>query len=96
MRAAFATIATAFVIAAPGAADAATCATEPVTARGEPARFEWLAKTQARANWRRKVRAMPNLGAPYAQWPLAEAATERCIRAERTIYCIFTGLPCRT
>ena len=75
-------------------ANARSCAAEPVTARGEVAATEWLAKLKARANWRRKVRAMQGLGASYADWSKAEAATERCIATERSVYCIFTGLPC--
>ena len=38
-------------------ATAATCADQPVTARGDPSRFEVLAKAKARGNWRAKVRA---------------------------------------
>ena len=44
-------------MAAPAAA--ATCADRPVTARGDPSRFEVLAKAKARGNWRAKVRALP-------------------------------------
>ncbi|MEQ1716493.1 MAG: hypothetical protein ABL907_10995, partial [Hyphomicrobium sp.] len=55
-------IASAFLIQA-GAASAASCASEQIEARGEQSRFLWLAKTKARANWRRKVRTNPALGA---------------------------------
>jgi hypothetical protein len=76
-------------------AAAKTCAAAPVSARGEPSRLLWIAKTQARANWRRKVRAMTGLGVAFENWKAAEEATERCIRTESTSYCIFTGIPCR-
>ena len=48
-------------LCAPGApAHAATCADRTVQARGEPSRFEALAKAKARGNWRAQVRAMPS------------------------------------
>ena len=47
---------------------AATCADRPVSARGDPSRFEVVAKAKARGNWRAKVRAMPTLGAAYADF----------------------------
>lgn len=77
-----------------GEAVARTCAPEPVTARGEPARFTWQARTQARANWRRKVRSISALGVDYADWGHAAEASERCITTESFVYCIFTGRPC--
>lgn len=72
-----------------------SCSGKSVSARGEPARFLWVAKTQARANWRRKVRAISGLGIAYENWKDAEEATERCIRSEKSSYCIFSGVPCR-
>src|SRR5215471_10835984 len=57
---------------------AATCADLPITARGDPSGFEILAKAKARGNWRAKVRAMPDLGAAYADWYKALAADYRC------------------
>ena len=60
---------------------AATCADQPVTARGDPSRLEVLAKAKARGNWRAKVRAMPALGAAYADWYKAQAADYRCEEA---------------
>ena len=75
-------------------ARSATCASTPVEARGEPSRFVWLAKTKARSNWRRKVRAMPGLGSSYANWARAEATEERCLTGPLGTLCIFTGTPC--
>ena len=75
-------------------ARAATCAGSPVEARGEPSRFEWLAKTKARANWRRKVRLTPGLGNTFANWAHAENTEERCLTGPAGTLCIFTGLPC--
>jgi hypothetical protein len=54
-----------------------------------------MAKLKARANWRRKVRAMSGFGPAYANWQSAENATERCVRSERATFCVFTGIPCR-
>lgn len=73
---------------------AATCATEPITARGETSRYEWLAKTKARANWRRKVRATPGLGSAYDNWYAATDTQERCLSGKAGTLCIFTGRPC--
>ena len=72
----------------------ATCAGSPIEAHGESSRFEWLAKTKARANWRRKVRATPGLGAAYANWAHAGNTEERCLTGPAGSLCIFTGLPC--
>lgn len=74
---------------------AETCALAPVTARGEQARFMWLAKTKARANWRARVRAMPALGTTYANWAQAKDTVERCLEGPKGVVCIFTGTPCR-
>jgi hypothetical protein len=76
-------------------AHAVTCAIDPVAATGEPSRFIWLAKTKARANWRRKVRSLPQLGAPYAVWAQADYTTERCVTGPKNTVCTFTGTPCR-
>ena len=62
----------------PTPAVAATCADKAVTARGDPSRFEVLAKAKARGNWRAKVRAMPALGAAYADFNKALPADYRC------------------
>lgn len=75
-------------------ASAETCAPAGVTARGEPARYEWLAKTKARANWRRRVRETTSLGTDYANWALARETTERCLSGPSGVVCIFTGTPC--
>lgn len=83
------------LIAGSQAALAATCGPDQVSAKGEPSRFSWLAKTKARANWRRKVRAMPGLGPAYATWAQADDTTERCLSGPKTTVCIFTGTPCR-
>ena len=84
------------VLAAPPSAEAAkTCSDVAVSARGEPANFMWLAKTKARANWRRKVRATPGLGTGFSNWGDAETSEERCITSDGGTVCIFTGYPCR-
>jgi hypothetical protein len=89
-------LALAFATSLPGQpARAETCSGETVTARGEQARFEWLAKTKARANWRRRVRAMPMLGPDYANWSRARDTTERCMSGPSGAVCIFTGRPCK-
>ena len=75
-------------------ASAGTCATSAIEARGEQSRFVWLAKTKARANWRRKVRSTPGLGAKYANWARAETTDERCLTGPAGTLCIFTGTPC--
>ncbi len=85
-------IAAASIQAAP--ARAGTCAAAAIEARGEQSRFVWLAKTKARANWRRKVRATPGLGAPYANWARAQTTDERCLTGPEGTLCIFTGTPC--
>ena len=74
---------------------AKSCSDISVSARGEPARFMWLAKTKARANWRRKVRATPGLGTGFSNWGDAETSEERCLTSEDGTVCIFTGYPCR-
>ena len=78
----------------PGRALAETCASAPVTAQGEFSRYVWLAKTKARANWRRKVRLAAGLGPAYANWAKARDTEERCIEVQGRTYCIFTGTPC--
>ena len=83
------------IVMLPGATCAfAGCAAAPVEVRGEQSRFEWLAKTKARANWRRKVRATPSLGAQYANWARAQNTDERCLTGPAGTVCIFTGTPC--
>jgi hypothetical protein len=72
-----------------------TCSDVAVSARGEPSRFLWLAKTKARANWRRQVRATPTLGTDFSNWGNAETSEERCITADGGTVCIFTGYPCK-
>jgi hypothetical protein len=74
---------------------AGTCASIPVTARGEESRFVWIAKTKTRANWRAKVRSLPALGPDYANWARAEDTEERCLTGPAGTVCIFTGTPCR-
>lgn len=72
------------------------CGSEPVTARGEPAGFEWIAKTKSHANWRAKVRGMPGLGNPYADWKRAKDAQDICETGDNGTVCTFKGIPCRT
>jgi hypothetical protein len=93
---AFSTAAAALLLVAASPALASkTCSDAAVSARGEPAQFMWLAKTKARANWRRKVRATPTLGTDFANWSNAETSEERCITAEGGTVCVFTGYPCK-
>lgn len=79
----------------PSSVRAAACAAIVVEARGEQSRFEWLAKTKARANWRNKVRRTPGLGAKYAVWAQAQNTDERCLSGPAGTVCIFSGTPCR-
>jgi hypothetical protein len=74
---------------------AATCADRPVTARGDPSRFEALAKAKARGNWRAKVRAMPAFGALYANWNKALAADYRCSERGGLHECEAVAHPCK-
>jgi hypothetical protein len=89
---------TALVLAALAAgtpASAASCADKTVAARGDPSRFEVLAKAKARGNWRAKVRAMPTLGAAYADWGKAWAGHYRCSQKAGKYTCIAVAHPCR-
>ncbi len=72
-----------------------TCAQVVVTARGEQARYEWLARTKARANWRARVRALPEFGAAFANWSRAMNAEERCLSGPNGTVCTLSGTPCR-
>ena len=76
-------------------ARAGQCAPAAVSAHGEPATFQWLARTKARANWRAKVRHLKGLGAPFADWDRAENRTEDCTPSVRGIACTFAATPCR-
>jgi len=88
--------AAALLIAVPVArAQAVTCADQPVTARGEPSRLEVLAKAKARGNWRAKVRALPGLGAAYADWYKAVGGDYSCSEGNGGTICTAVGLPCR-
>lgn len=78
-----------------GQASAETCGAAPVTARGEPSRYEWMARLKARANWRAKVRASTDLGPDWATWKLAKNTEERCMAGPEGTVCVFTGSPCR-
>ena len=72
-----------------------TCAQTVVSVRGEPASFELLARTKARANWRARVRMTPNLGDSFSTWARAMNAEERCVSGPAGTVCTFTGTPCR-
>ncbi|MCB1506111.1 MAG: hypothetical protein KDJ47_14130 [Hyphomicrobiaceae bacterium] len=76
-------------------AQTAGCTASAVSARGEPSRFEWVAKTKARANWRRRVRALPGLGPSYADWKKAADLEESCISGPAGTVCSISGVPCR-
>lgn len=78
---------------APAHAD--QCSGEPVSARGEPARLQWLALLKARGNWRAAVRARPELGASYANYARAQNSVERCISSPQSVWCTVSALPCK-
>ena len=85
----------ALLLLAPTPAVAAQCAQRPVEARGEASRYETLAKLKARGNWRAKVRAMPDLGAAYANWSKAAGADYRCSQSHGDFVCVAVATPCR-
>jgi hypothetical protein len=85
----------ALTAAATAPARAVTCADRLVQARGEPARFEVLAKAKARGNWRAQVRAMPAFGPQYSNWSKALDADYRCTNAEGGYSCTAVARPCR-
>jgi uncharacterized protein YkwD len=85
----------AITIPASPPAHAATCADRTVQARGEPSRFEALAKAKARGNWRAQVRAMPALGPLYANWSIAQAADYQCSDDKSGYTCTAVARPCR-
>ena len=90
------TVAVHTLAAAPMAqARADQCATIPVTVRGEPSAFQWIARTKARASWRAKVRRLKGLGSPYSDWSRAQNRTEDCGPDGRGKACTFQGTPCR-
>jgi len=76
-------------------AAAATCAEQPVRARGDSSRLEVLAQAKARANWRAKVRAMAALGALYADWGKSFAPHYRCEQKDGRHTCTAVAYPCR-
>ncbi|MEQ1577202.1 MAG: hypothetical protein ABL894_06070 [Hyphomicrobium sp.] len=78
-----------------GPVHAATCHDKAISARGEPSKFLWIAKTKARANWRREVRATTGLGTEWAVWAQASDTEERCLSGPEGTLCIFTGTPCK-
>ena len=83
------------VIVTAGPSAAATCADHPVSARGDASRYAVLAKAKARGNWRAKVRALPTLGAAYADWNKALAADYNCSESGGQHVCTAVGHPCR-
>jgi len=72
-----------------------TCSDAAISARGEPSGFDWLAKTKARANWRRRVRSTPGLGPAYGDWKLAANLEESCVSGSGGTVCTLTAVPCR-
>jgi hypothetical protein len=76
-------------------ASALVCATSPISARGEPSKYEWLAKTKARANWRSRVRATAHLGALYSTPGRAVDPNSACVAEQGGTACTFTATPCR-
>lgn len=95
MKLTSAAVATALACLAPHPAAARTCAEKPVMARGEPSRFETLAKTSARANWRARVRATPALGPDYADFNKALGADYRCAQEASQMTCTAIAHPCK-
>ena len=87
------------LIAAPTGAVAqeagVNCSGRQIVARGEPARYRWLAMLKARGNWRSEVRVLPDLGAAYAGYGIAQNVTERCIFNGGSVTCTITATPCR-
>ena len=83
------------LIVTAGPSAAATCADHPVSARGDASRYAVLAKAKARGNWRAKVRAMPALGAAYADFNKAMAADYRCDQRDGRFVCLAVALPCQ-
>lgn len=77
------------------AQEAKTCGDNPVMARGEASRFEWLARTKARANWRHRVRSTPDLGSSYSDWKIAANLEESCLVGPEGSVCTITAVPCR-
>lgn len=71
------------------------CHDAPIMARGEPSRFEWLARTKARANWRHKVRSTPGLGTAYSDWKAAANLEDSCLSGPQGTVCMLTAVPCR-
>jgi hypothetical protein len=94
-RTAWAAVAALIASSAAQSALAATCAERPVQARGDPSRFEVVAKAKARGNWRARVRAMPTLGASYADWSKASDADYRCGQEDGRYRCMAIARPCR-
>ena len=82
-------------LAASSPAAGATCADRTVQARGEPSRFEVLAKAKARGNWRAQVRAMPSLGPLYANWSIAASSDYTCAEGKDGYSCTAIARPCR-
>lgn len=76
-------------------ARADTCAGAAVSARGENSRFEWTAKSKAKANWRRRVRGTPGLGAAYSDWARAADTEIKCLSGPAGSVCTLSGRPCR-
>lgn len=74
---------------------AKSCSDQPVSVRGEASSLQWLARAKAKANWRAKVRTLPDLGDPFAKWERAENAIEHCVSGPSGTICDFTGIPCR-
>jgi len=83
------------IVAAAGTSNAQTCAVDPITARGEPSRFLWTAKVKARANWRRKVRAIERFGSAYSDWGKAAHSEEKCDIASEMYTCTAVATPCK-
>ncbi len=84
------------VVSTPASAqETRSCSDHSVMARGEASRFEWLARTKARANWRHRVRSTPDLGSSYSDWKVASNLEESCLVGPEGSVCTITAVPCR-
>jgi len=86
---------TAAMLTAASPALAVTCADDAVQARGEPSRFELVAKAKARGNWRAHVRALPKFGPLYANWSISASPAYNCSQGQDGYACIAIARPCR-
>ena len=94
-RPVFVLLVAAWALCAAPTAEARTCSSEVIQARGDPSRFEALAKAKARGNWRARVRSLPALGADYSNWSRADDAHYRCAPSGGAYRCVAIARPCK-